>query len=90
MPNQKIKSSTFTIKVKKHSFFRACTKSYGSSQGFNLISEIDHSKVVAFVQKIARQINANVIQKLNVVIKVEKGTTKTIVNVRKMMIQEVH
>ena len=55
-----------------------------------MISEIDHSKVVAFVQKIARQINANVIQKLNVVIKVEKGTTKTIVNVRKMMIQEVH
>ena len=41
-----------------------------------MISEIDHSKVVAFVQKIARQINANVIQKLNVVIKVEKGTTK--------------
>ena len=41
-----------------------------------MISEIDHSKVVAIVQKIARNINANVIQKLNVVIKLQKGTTK--------------
>ena len=41
-----------------------------------MISEIDHSKVVAIVQKIARHINANVIQKLNVELKVQKGTTK--------------
>ena len=34
-----------------------------------MISEIDHSKVVAIVQKI-------MIQKLNVVTKVQKGTTK--------------
>ena len=35
---------------------------------------------------IRRQINANVIQKLNVVMRI----SKTIVNVRKMTIQEVH